>query len=238
VTHPEPVQWSRAIGQRIRFHRSRAGRTQAEIALLMRKMGVPWTKSKETRVEAGDTLITVPELILAAIGLGVPLRELLPKEGTIQLSNEASIEAGALRQLFDGEAFTPTSRGVSCPLSDLAAQISPKRMSAAVLADLQDIDAVVAPYLTERGGPRLLEIAYGSHSEPTRTIAADLGIDAVVVEAIAHQNYGFGVVEERDRRVDERAPADTPRESRSVIRGHVTRELSQEIRSTYEGTAQ
>lgn len=232
----ESVPWSRAIGQRIRFHRSKSGRTQSEIALLMRKMGVPWTQSKEARVESGDTLLTVPELILAAVGLDVPLRDLLPKQGTIQLSDEATIEAGALRQLFDGAKLTPMSRGVSCPLGDLAAQVRPKQLSAAVLADLHELDALVAPYLIKRGGPRLLDIAYGAHSEPTRTIAADLGIEAVVVEAIAYQSYGRGVVEERDRRVDERAPADTPRESRSVIRGHVTRELSQEIRSTYEGT--
>lgn len=71
---PRASDYSRRIGERIRDKRIELGLSQSEVA-----EAVGWYPSKLNNIENGTTTIDVDHLEAVAMGLGLPVLELVPE---------------------------------------------------------------------------------------------------------------------------------------------------------------
>jgi transcriptional regulator with XRE-family HTH domain len=66
-----------ALAANIRTRRAGAGRSQAELADAMRRLGHRWNRATVAAVEGGNRSVSVPELLALALVFGEPIGELL-----------------------------------------------------------------------------------------------------------------------------------------------------------------
>jgi transcriptional regulator with XRE-family HTH domain len=75
-----------------------------------------------------------------------------------------------------------------------------------------------------------LEQALDAQEEALRRAARRLGVSPDALTTAAFGKWGHGLIPERDIRVETQAPPDASRRTLQAIRGHVTRELLDELR--------
>lgn len=130
------------------------------------------------------------------------------------LSRAAGIEVG-LRDLLVPPLSVRTHDGATGQSFDLTPLL-------AVLGGATPAEAGAVPPMT-----------YVPRSAMDEQLAAELGVPPLVIASVAFQRFGRTAREERDARADERSPGASGRR-RQAIRGHVTREVLEELRQDPE----
>jgi transcriptional regulator with XRE-family HTH domain len=215
----KPVGLSALIGQNLRRIRKEGLGTGREVnqytcATLLQAYGLGWERSQLAKAERGERAhITVEQLALIAAALNVPLVELVRCEPDerIVLSDETTCDAEFLLPMFEG-AVPPGTR------------------------PSEHIDAPFTREVTrdfEEG--KAFTIFKPAPTETEEKIARALDASPELVVQLAPILWNLPVEDERERRLTEQLGGEeVPASSLSARRGHITRELTEELRRLLE----
>lgn len=198
------------IGSRIRAVRSEWRLTQDDLARAAEDLGLPWNRSTVAKIEAGDRALAVGEFLA--------LPQIL--DGAVYLAHRG-LKGGPALSL--GDLVDP---GKSPARVALTPRLHPGRAHLRWLKDARP------PELYKRQGRRL------AAGEAERHVARVLSVDVPAVAEEAERRWITSLTDERDRRVGDRLrnagldPDDVEPRSLQATRGHVTRELIEELRPT------
>lgn len=202
----EAPELPEALGLRIR--ELREGKATADdVAGWAQAFGLSWYRSTVARLETGarglsaSELLLLPAMLTAATGEPVTLDRLL--EGVRAALTPNLVMGGGAHEHREatGEAFA-LAFDVESLLHDTGSLLS--------------------------GPDVVLELA-GSVREAEARAARTLGVTPAKVLELAGELWGQTLSEERDERVAERADPDASPRTVQAVRGHVTRELIQEL---------
>lgn len=195
------------IGRRVRAMREETGRSQDDLADAARRAGLDWTRASVASLETGRRGLSAEELIL----LPLALHYLDGRSHTIAELLEGGPNQVGLPTAAHGTAFL---RRLLSGGDAAEANAFERQMSETGWGDQSDKDFVT--YMAAR--------------EAERHVARALGLRAETVAVKALRRWNRGLTEEREARVQERAAKDASSRSVQAVRGHVTRELIQELR--------
>lgn len=211
------------IGENVRRIRGEQQITAEELARDLKFYGLKWNTTRISELESGNKAVGVAELVLLAGALGqgeysspVTVMDLLQGTYNVALSDNVTVSAERLQRSLAGESLElnvmDTSRGreiVRGIVPGARAQIAEfqRFSSGAKVGDIHDA--------TESGG--LAE----------KNAARALGVSYYELLGAAWSLWGHSLTEERARRsVDGMS---------KQARGHITRELLQDLRVHIDG---
>lgn len=211
---------SAVIGENLQPLRLQHGRNQDDVATSARRFGLRWTRATVAALETGRRALDLGEYLLLplilrdAFGVEVDLSALIPPKSLVQLGPEAFGYGSAVRvaitgQLDPTELHTPQT--VSTALRKVGDTVAVARRiwPAAKVADIVN---------AETDSDQLVE----------RRAAERLGASPFEVAVAARRLWHRSMTEERDRRMATRG--DASRASAKASAGHVTRQLTEELR--------
>lgn len=186
------------------------------------------------KVERGERGVSLEEFFLLAVALLVPLAELMPERGAVQLTPKATIDAAGLRLLLTNapvDDVTYRDLGVHTPHVERMAKAAADFK--AQLPELQESVIRPAAFIESirPGAPLTVsEMQQAEEDAQTEVVVASAkalrksGYDVEPVEAalLARHLWDRSLVEERERRLAGEAPT-------RGRRGHVTRALLHEL---------
>lgn len=216
------------IGASIRRLREDYGRRQEDVAAAARGCGFEWGGSTIANLEAGRRQLSAEELLMLPlilqVGLGldelVPLSLLLrgPVEW-VEVTPQARVKPMAAIDLVTGARPRINPNGLDLPMTRQTTRVREQWLSR-----VKELRAVWPT--TQRNIARALD---GAGGEAERKAARKLGVPPEYVAVAAHRLWGRGLTAERDRRVADGADGEDAR-TVQALRGHVTRQLLDEIR--------
>lgn len=224
-------QW---VGRAVRRLREQHGQRQDDVARSARQLGLTWTASKIAALERGDKALPAEELLLLPLVLadaqcGRPsLADLLPGSGIVRLGDTTAMPAVVLARVVRGEDVDITevdSPSIREALTRVDCGADFERMGSMLRAV-----KAVAPGTT----PRELVAAERAAGDAERIAARRLDLPFSVVVAAALATWGHGLTEERDTRAAQRAGPGAPARTAQAARGHITRELYNELAPAIE----
>ncbi|MEU4801318.1 helix-turn-helix transcriptional regulator [Actinosynnema sp. NPDC023587] len=191
------------VGGNLERLRRLARMTQHEAARLFARRGTPLSRSKIAAIEAGERPnLSFADVLAIAHAFNVELAELFAGDDDVTLSNRLTLPSTRIRDLITG------APGVD---GGTRWGLEWRRE----LLDLTHVDPEIDQELQT--------------SEADRALALRLRIPPETVIAVAVELWGRTLSEERDLRVEGLGGLDGA--ERGAHRGHITRELSQEIQS-------
>lgn len=191
------------VGQQVRKVREQAGRSQDELAGAARRAGLDWTRAAVASLETGRRGLSAEELILLPTAL--------------------SILTGQDYRLGDllPDAWIETPTGSSVHARSLRGLLAGESVAEANL---------IPPWGRRVKGARLSDLEI--QGEAVRHVAAVLNVSPKEIAATARRLWRHELTEERERRVVDRAGEGASPQTLRALRGHVTRELLDELRQT------
>lgn len=233
LMHPA-VLLHQLIGARLRELREDAGLTQEEIAAQARVVGfVDWARGTVSMIEGGRRRVTLEEflalpLILSYAGAGQwRLVDLVGAETPAIISGEVALAAETLRATLSG-GLTVEVHPMSAA-TPASARDSEERQGA--LALWRRWASRRSDHSREPSAAALGDVAVESRTDALVSAARRLRCSPVAASLAAVVTYDRLFMAERERRVRQRL-GEGERNPRTVqaIRGHVTRELIDELR--------
>lgn len=223
----------RVVGDRLRQLRREVPRLQRQddVAARVREaVGLEWTQSTIAGIEAGRRSVTVDELIALSIACDVKPWEWFVGDGVIEIAPGARMTFRAMRAMLghaedvdiETDFDLPMQRDESARLQEISDEAG-----RALAARAQDTLTRLWPGAAPLVHP--LRAALDSQREAEQKAAARLRMDPLELSVLFHALFFGGLTENRDRRVEQRAPEGTSPRSLQAIRGHVTRELLDEF---------
>lgn len=221
--------------------------TQAALAEQMADLGLPWTQSTVALVETGRRQLSAIELVALSAVTETPMAELLdPGEWREVTVGEGTWPAGWLRRVADGTVGGLDDLPVGeCPAlpPGRQAQLDAALRAARALPAIGDAFATFAArWGLERSDMRVKDItAIITAADPSVTEAAfrvrrmlrghryASTIQANDVAAVAWVLWGRPYSDEHAARSGQRKRRGQSSRSLQAVRGHVTREMDQEI---------
>lgn len=235
------------LRHRVRTLRDERGETRDELARRARSHGLPWSRDTIAHIEDGTRAIPVEEFLLLPFIFECELADILgpgdaddvggvvlviDARARILLTEQASAQPRALAAVLRGR-WSDHRDGFETPGSlDAIAE----RM-AGTIGRFADTTARLIERRTksyERLWPgasveELIQAEAAAENLAEQKAEAKLGVDALYVSVAAFGLWGRSLTDERDRRLIERAKASISPRSRQALRGHITRELLQEL---------
>lgn len=191
------------VGENLQRLREQARLTQYEAAHLLSRRGAQWHRSKIAAIEAGERpTVAIADVLLLAHTFNVELAELFEGRGDVQLSQYVTLSRPMIRDIIRGMASLGGSQ-----------DWDPETRREELLG--------LARIRTAGEGTR-----FGAR-EADQKLARRLDVPVRAVTEIAFELWGKTLTDERDERVSELG--DRPLAERPAHRGHITRELSQQI---------
>lgn len=202
------------VGENLQRLRERGRLTQHEAAHLLLTRGMPWSRSKIAAAEAGERPnLSFADVLALAHTFDVELAELFEGDGDVALTPHVSLPRAAVRDLI---------RGLSVLEGSGDWNTETRREELTRLARMR------ADGDTRRA-------AAFQATEADQALAQRLEVPATVVIAAAQRLWGRTLTEERDRRVAELGEKEV--NERQAYRGHITRELSQQVQAELDSRA-
>lgn len=201
-----------AVGERLRDWRTDAGLTQDEVATAARELGFEWRQATVAAIEAGRRDVSLGEFF----ALPFLVQRLGPEAG-----------GGAFRRLpffvVVKDEHVALAPDVVCyrPHEHLRRLLEGKFVPQGVPAD------AVKP---RRGIRRKLPERVEGTMEAELKAARRLGVDPIQVRFTGLKLWGRSLTSERESRVERKAKKEASRRSLQALRGHVTRQLLDELR--------
>jgi transcriptional regulator with XRE-family HTH domain len=234
VLMTSPVPLHQLIGARLRALREGARLTQEVVAAQARAVGfADWARGTVSMIEGGHRRVTLEEflalpLILYYAGAGqVRLVDLVSADAPAIINADTALAAGTLRAALAGRLAvesTPMSAASPAPARD-----TEERREALVL--WRRWASRRSDRSREPSAATLAAIAVESRTDALVSAARHLRCSPVAASLAAVVTHGRLLMAEREERVRQRL-GEGERNPRTVqaIRGHVTRELLQELR--------
>lgn len=191
-----------AIGERLREIREAEGKTQEEIAALARHWGLQWTQGTVAAIEQARREISLQfELFPFLLALNRPLTDLLPASSSDRIEITSSADVPA------------------AALSEI--------LTARIDRPIRGcrLKARTAVFTVKTNPARL--IVADALGVAEQKAAKRLNVEPLKIAKASRKLWGCSLPEERDRRLEGHGA--TPR-SLQALRGHVTRELLEELR--------
>jgi transcriptional regulator with XRE-family HTH domain len=223
------------IGRNLRAMREAEGESQDKLAERVRAAGLNWSRSTIAALEAGTKTLDVGEFALLSVALLQPPERLLAGPGWIEAAPGARMTAEALRRVHNGsEAFGEiTMADLDTPEIREARETWAKATTPALAEGLEETQRRFATY--QRIVPRfthgqLRAAQFAARNDAEMKAARKLHLDdAVEVAFAALRLWGRSLTEERDARVSAMAPPDASPRTLQALRGHITRQLLEEL---------
>ena len=194
------------VGENLQRLRERARLTQHELARLLVRRGAQWHRSKIAAIEAGERPnLSFADVLVLANALNVELAELYEGDGEVALTDYITLSRPMVRDIIRGMYVVGRSDEWD-PETRRDELLGLARMRA-------DDDARKAASVLA--------------TEADRALAHRLNVPARAVVDIATELWNRTLTDERDFRVAARG--DMGVGERQAYRGHITRELSQQI---------
>ena len=200
------------VGENLKRIRDAHSLTQHEAARRCQAVGLRWARSRISDVESGarDT-IDVGTLRLLAEAFGVEMADFFAGDGDVQLSARACQPRAGLRAALRGAAQSPDAFILQNEIQ----------------VDAQDTTTAVAALESFKRRDRSIPI------EADEALAGRLGVRVGDVLRAAEALWGRSLTEERDRRTATLGDLDAA--GRAAHRGHITRELAQQVEQRLDG---
>lgn len=212
------------VGENARKLRLEAGATLEQVAAKARALGLKWSTARVVELERGKLAINVVVLLVLAQALGdvtgrrIALGDLVHTQSWIQLNNQLALAPAALEGALAGDAIDWT-------VSDVEGGLE------LVESVFEDVSTITHDPDRWPLGSTVGDVK-AAHDLPiglTETrVARQLGVTPRALNAHAFALWGTSLTQRRD----EIAPAG----STAQARGHLTRELVEEIRRSLEGS--
>lgn len=191
------------IGENLRRLRTERGLTQDELGRLLGPYP-EWGRSHVAAIEAGNReSIELDTVVALAAALDVSVLDLLAGDGPVRLTSRATFTRAGFREVLSKPR---------------------RRWTESVALDGKAAGAFLDLLPGERTPADL-----GAPFQADAEVAQRLGIDPGAVMSAAFVLWGSTLHQERDRRIS--VMGDMPAGERRVRRGHITRQLTVEIRS-------
>lgn len=226
------VQLTAAIGKRVKALREAAGVRQEDVATAARACGLSWGRSTVAMLESGKRRLDPEELLLLPVVLQVsqvgsfPLLDLLTGEDeTVELTPQAHAARAEVEKLLAANPETLDKNAWTAP----------------GLLSLAEVMKAEAEWSGERSKwrrrghtPEQVEVLMRDAAGEAEQVAArKLGVAPYEVAKAARWLWGHSLTAVRDERA--KAAGELGAESLRAVRGHVTRELVDELRARLEG---
>ncbi len=199
------------VGRRVRELREETGRSQDQLADAARRAGLDWTRASVASLETGRRGLSAEEFLL----LPLALRFLDERDHT-------------LAELLEGAYKIARPTGGTAVTSFLRSLVNGGDTAAVGAVHRQIAGGVGIRASIERG------VDYMAAREAERHIARALKVTPEQVVRASWERWRHGLTEERETRVAKRAGENPSPRSLQAIRGHVTRELIDELRTMIE----
>jgi len=209
----------------VRDTRHRLGLRQEDAAARAQAYGLTtWIRGTVAQAEVGVRRFGLEEVLLLALAYETTLADLIAGEDDelVELTPDARLSVGALRSLLSGDRLSRQelpAEAMDVPASRGASHRPRSGRFPDVLAEAKRFG------IEDRS---LLERALGGIGDVERHVARKLGTTPERINLAAMSRWGRTVAEERDYRLRESAADAAPRQ-RQALRGHVTRELMNEL---------
>jgi hypothetical protein len=190
------------IRRRLRELRADRGWRLEDVALKAQEAGLPWKWDTVAALERGTRVLYFEEVLLIPRIFDVDLEDLFQGEERVFLSAAATVSTEVLRRTLVGKVEDPLTQTIE------AASIAPPE------------DQVGIPTITQWWG--LTE----------QRAAERLGVTREDLTQAAARLWGSPLSAERDRRIQQRIKEGVPPETLRALRGHITRELTNELRKS------
>lgn len=202
---PAPETLAQVIGRNARTLRLAGGHTQQGVATAMVRLGLPWDSGRVARLEAGDSVPTLPTVVLVAAALD-------------QLTSARV--AITVVDLLRSDAMVALAPGITVPSSALIGVM--RGGGAAALVPEPDY-----PFVRTGESPTLdaLRATYGRTEQRA---AATLGVDRAMMLSLSAELWGRNLGEERDVRAQEAGITSR------VEKARITQALAGELEALWE----
>lgn len=220
----------RAVGEQLRTIREREGWRQEEVADLARETGLTWWRpGTVATLESGHREdLTFSEAVLLAVALDLHPGELIPATSTpIELSEGAYAPGEDLRRLLLEEGDRDRTYGLTTLYNFNVPTIRDRIATAKERNQLRQLWPNASREQTDR-------VLRGRFGEAERKAAARLDTDPLTIAVAAVKVWGQTLAEERDARLDPEVLREASPTRLRTFRGHVTRELLEELRPAVE----
>lgn len=252
--------WLRdALAARLKARRLDGQFSQEQVAAAARDVGIDWYRETVAAIENGKRAISVEELLLLPLAFGrlqgdigpaFELAELLPEQGFLRLTRQASISVSAASAAVTGTATAPDRK----PFADFDVPIH-ARMKAGINEAFEHWAVIDDHWRADHGEgmtPRILrEIRQAAAGEAERKAATKLGVTPYQVSLASFFLHKQSLTSARDKMVAARLDAAPPavhggpqlvRDGAEILprtiqalRGHMTRVLVDQIENALNG---
>ena len=202
----------RVIGDNVKHLREAAGWTQGQLVDQLRRSGLEISRSSIAWLETGRREPGTAELLLLAQVFDVPVHELVSTDvPEIQLTSEAVMATGALRDLITGEGEPPYSSRVVVPVAE---SHRARRWGQRLGLNIDDALHAELYFEAEQSG----EIDVGNR----------LGLDPMQVTLLAYALWGMSFSDRRDADLTDVAASPS---SMRMLKAHATRRREAELKA-------
>jgi hypothetical protein len=192
------------IRRRVRELRADRSWRLEDVASRAEEQGLSWNWDTVAAIERGTRALSNEELLLLPRIFDVQFEVLFKGEDRIALSGAVNISAETMRRTLVGKAEDPQTHTI------YMASIGPPE-------DQFGLPTITQPWsLTEQRA------------------AARLGVSPEELTKAAIRLWEHPLSRERDRRVQERAKEGSSPQTLRALRGHITRELTNELRKSID----
>ena len=232
------------VAENVARLRKERGWTQKQLAWELEIYGLPWTRATIAQVETGRRVVGFAEAIAVAAALDVGLEDLVATAAEHVQIHEGTWTAEWLRDAVAHSIDGNAPEGFTSPAKVRVWQASRDFVSQSLAHQEETWRRVrqrwaIDPDMTH-GVRRDLE--HRARRLPERQMAerldrkTGLGVTPLEVVVAANATWSHSIERERDRRVAKRNP-DAKAASVRAARGHVTRELEEELERAIEKAA-
>ena len=226
-----------ALSARLRELRRELGITQEELAVWVNAhCHLGWTRDTVRNTEEGTREIPLAEFFSLAALLPLTLEELFPAEVVLELDGGLKVQGGAgLRALLGPRKdATVTPQPVRLEVGFPQARVATDKLGISDSVEVVHLKGDAAS-ASSSSGQLTVEVGITASAEVIRLAdqkaATSLGIAPAKVRELSNRLWGRDLTTERDTRVAERlGDKEVSPRSLQALRGHVTRELLDELR--------
>jgi transcriptional regulator with XRE-family HTH domain len=251
VMTAEVQSLSAAIGRELKTLREAGGLRQEQLAAEARRFGLAWTRATVAAIELGRRQLSIGELVLlpellghAGAGWGYDVSDLIPAdERPVLVAGGITAPASAVRARFADTDEDPDERAARLTAAEFTPPRPHEMPAATTLPRAWLLDVLRVPRLEDVPGRVWTQVELEAAGDAERKAAAGIGVlgGPLAVALAARRRWSRSLTAQRDRlvgfrtdpmlRADPAAARDPgwPRRLQA-IRGHVTRELLDELR--------
>jgi transcriptional regulator with XRE-family HTH domain len=199
-----PQALGTVVGENLRRLREQSRLTQHETARLLQRYGLRWSRSKIAAIESGERPnIGLVDVLILAMAFNIGLADLFEGNGDVILAGQIALPRHLIRELLLGKHVRE----------------QPETWDPdARRENLIRLEQTLAAFDTT---------SHAGAVEADQALASRLHVPVRVITGIALSLWDRTLTDERDTRVADLGDLD-PGE-RQAHRGHITRELSQQI---------